>query len=162
MSLRIEPRAKVSRVAGLLENAPIPPKVRAGLMRALSNQPGVRAIGHDTDPLGRRGVALAADDSAVTVTAEYGAPKAEQGTYRSRAVIIFDGHTGALLSVQEELTRPGGPYAEMKPGFVIHYGAVPILAYNFPFPWRRIETPGECAIQSSVGGTNLRLAARSG
>jgi hypothetical protein len=67
-SLRIEPRAKVARGAGFLENAPIPPKVRAGLMRALATQPGVRAIGHDTDPLGRPGVALAADDPAVTVT----------------------------------------------------------------------------------------------
>jgi hypothetical protein len=90
-------------------------------MRALATQPGVRAIGHDTDPLGRRGVALASDDRAVTVTGEYGAPKAEQGAYRSRSVIIFDERTGALLSHQEELTRPGGPYADKKPGFVIDY-----------------------------------------
>jgi hypothetical protein len=122
-SFHVNPRAKVSRVAGLLGNAPIPPKVRAGLMRALAKQPGVHAIGHDTDPLGHQGIALASDDSPVTVTAEYGAPKAEQGTYRSRTVIIFDEHTGALLSLQDEVTRPGGPYSEMKPGFVINYTA---------------------------------------
>jgi hypothetical protein len=90
-------------------------------MRALAAQPGVRAIGHATDPLGRQGVALASDDRATTITGEFGAPRVEQGTYRSRAVIIFDERTGALLSQQEELTKPGGPYAEMKPGFVIDY-----------------------------------------
>ena len=121
-SHRIEPVAKIAVVGGLLK-APIPPKVRAGLMRALADQPGIRAIGRATDPLDRRGVALASDDRAVTVTGEYGAPKAVQGTYRSRQVIIFDDRTGALLSRQEELTTPGGPYAEMKPGFVINYSA---------------------------------------
>ena len=120
-SLPIPPGARVARVAGLLRNAPIPPKVRAALMRALATQPGVRAIGHDTDPLRRRGVALASDDRAAEVTGEYGAPKAEQGTYRFRSVIIFDERTGALLSLQDELTTPGGPYADMKPGFIINY-----------------------------------------
>jgi hypothetical protein len=118
---QLEPRFKVVRVATLLEAAPIPPKVRAGLMRALTAQPGVHEIGRTTDPLGRQGVALASDDRPTTVTGEFGTPKAEQGTYRSRAVIIFDESTGALLSQQEELTTPGGPYAEMKPGFVINY-----------------------------------------
>jgi hypothetical protein len=121
-SHRIKPLARIAAVGGLLK-APIPPKVRAGLMRALADQPGVRAIGRATDPLGRQGVALATDESAVTVTGEYGAPKAVQGTYRSRHVIIFDERTGSLLSRQEELTTPGGPYAEMKPGFVINYSA---------------------------------------
>jgi hypothetical protein len=119
--VKIDPSAKFTWVATLLENAPIPPKVRAGLMRALAAQPGIHAIGYATDPLGRRGVALASDDRATTITGEFGGPKAEQGTYRSRAVIIFDERTGALLSEEEELTRPGGPYAEMKPGFVINY-----------------------------------------
>ncbi|GAA4580377.1 hypothetical protein GCM10023194_08550 [Planotetraspora phitsanulokensis] len=114
------PMAEIMRVASLLAG-PLPPKVRAGLMRALADQPGIHSIGGVTDPLGRRGVALAADDRAITVTGEFGAPKAEQGTYRSRAVIVFDERTGAVLSEHEELTRPGGPYAEMKPGFVINY-----------------------------------------
>lgn len=103
--------------------APIPPKVRSGLMKALAAQPGMRAIGRVTDPLGRRGVALAADDRAMTVTGGHGGPATGQGTYRSRQVIIFDERTGALLSRQNVLTKPGGPYAEMKPGFVIEYEA---------------------------------------
>jgi hypothetical protein len=38
-------------------------------------------------------------------------------------VIIFAERTGAVLSEQEELTQPGGRYAEMKPGFVINFMA---------------------------------------
>jgi hypothetical protein len=139
-TLRIEPQAKVSAVAGLL-NSPLPPKVRAGLMRALADQQGVRAIGHATDPMGRRGVALASVDRAVTVTGEYGAPKAEQGTYRSRSVIIFDERTGALLSTQDELTKPGGPYATMKPGFVIHYTAARSAKWTDTKPQPLAELP---------------------
>ncbi|QKG23308.1 CU044_5270 family protein [Actinomadura verrucosospora] len=114
--------AKFWRVSAIL-SGPAPSRVRAGLIRALTAQPGVHAIGHATDPLGRRGVALATDDQAATVTGEYGTPKAERGTYRSRTVIMFDERTGALLSVQDQLTAPGGRYAEMKPGFVINYSA---------------------------------------
>ena len=121
-SFRVLPITKVAAVAALLRS-PIPSGIRAGLIRALAAQQGIRAIGHATDPLGRPGVAMASDDGAVTATGEYGGPKAEQGTYRARQVIIFDEHTGALLSRQEELTRPGGPYSEMKPGFVINYAA---------------------------------------
>ncbi|KAB2350100.1 CU044_5270 family protein [Actinomadura rudentiformis] len=113
---------QIFRVSGLL-STPVPPKVRAGLMRALASQPGIHAIGRVTDPLGRTGIALASDDRAITVTGEFGTPKIEQGTYRSREVIVFDERTGALLSRQDTLTKPGGRYAEMKPGFVIEYQA---------------------------------------
>jgi len=116
-------RMRIARVGGLLNGAPMPPKVRAGLMRALAEQPGIHAIGRATDALGRTGVALASDERPVTVTGEWGGPKAERGTYRSRAVIIFDERTGGLLAEQEELTTPGGPYSEMKPGFIINYVA---------------------------------------
>ncbi|MBO2454629.1 CU044_5270 family protein [Actinomadura barringtoniae] len=116
-------RMRIARVGGLLNGAPMPPKVRAGLMRALADQPGIYAIGRDTDALGRTGVALASDDRASTVTGEWGGPKAERGTYRSRSVIIFDQRTGGVLAQQEELTTPGGPYSEMKPGFIINYVA---------------------------------------
>lgn len=108
------------RVASLLGGAPVPPKARAGLMRALAAQPGVQAIGHATDPLGRRGVALASPERTTTVT---DGPAGARGAYRSRDVIVFDEATGALLSVQDTLTRPGGEYAAMKPGFVISYSA---------------------------------------
>jgi len=99
--------AQIWRTASVL-GGPLPPKVRAGLMRALAGQSGVHAIGRATDPLGRSGVALATADRA-------------RAGYRSRDVIIFDEGTGALLAVQSELTRPGGEYAEMKPGFVTNY-----------------------------------------
>ncbi|GAA2443083.1 hypothetical protein GCM10010191_69350 [Actinomadura vinacea] len=116
--------AKMMRVSSLLGGSPVPPKVRAGLMRALAAQEGIREIGRATDPLGRTGVALATGERTTTVTGEFGTPKVQQGTYRSRSVAIFDERTGALLSRQEELTQPGGQYAEMKPGFVIDYSAV--------------------------------------
>ncbi|WP_433169994.1 hypothetical protein [Actinoallomurus sp. CA-150999] len=134
------PKLKISKVAGIL-SGPVQPKARAGLMRALATQPGIHAIGHDTDPLGRRGIALASDDSALTVTGEYGGPKAEQGTYRWRVVVIFDEHTGAVLSRQNELTTPGGPYSEMKPGFVIEYQAYRSTGWSDAKPTPSPELP---------------------
>jgi hypothetical protein len=126
----LDPKARTSMGAtgqimrsSAVLSAPIPPKVRSGLMKALAAQPGVHAIGRVGDPLGRTGVALASDDRPMTVTGEYGGPKTEQGTYRYRQVIVFDEGTGALLSRQAVLTVPGGPYAQMKPGFVIEYQA---------------------------------------
>ncbi|MFG2090977.1 MULTISPECIES: CU044_5270 family protein [unclassified Spirillospora] len=118
---RAVPHSKIMRVASLLMNNPLPPKVRAGLMRALAAQEGVRPIGRVTDPLGRPGVALAAADRATTIT---DGPEAGRGTWHSRPVIIFDERTGALLSRQEQLTRPGGEYAGMKPGFVVEHQTV--------------------------------------
>ena len=116
--------AKVALTAGMLGGAPLPPQVQAAFIRALAAQPGVHAIGYVTDPLGRRGVALASDDHPVTVTGQFGAPKAEQGSYRSRQVLISNPGTGALLAQEEQLTTPGGPYAQEPPGFVINYLAV--------------------------------------
>jgi hypothetical protein len=110
------PRIQIRTVVGLMYT-PVPPKVRAGLIRALATQPGVHSIGRDTDPLGRHGVALASNDMAV-------------GTHRSRSVAVFDERTGALLSIQEELTKPGGEYAKMKPGFIIDYETVRSAAWT--------------------------------
>ncbi|MEV4005566.1 CU044_5270 family protein [Actinomadura sp. NPDC049753] len=110
--------------ADLLENAPLPPRVRAGLMRALAAQPGVRSLGAATDPLGRTGVALAVDDQVSKVDGEYGAPRQEQGEYRSRSELVFDRETGDLLAEQDVLTVPGGAYREQPPGFVINYWVV--------------------------------------
>ncbi|MGI5205327.1 CU044_5270 family protein [Spirillospora sp. CA-108201] len=131
---------KIMRASALL-GTPIPPKVRSGLMKALAAQPGVHAAGRVTDPLGRRGVALASGDRAVTVTGEYGTPKDEQGTYRARQTIVFDERTGALLSRQDVLTRPGGPYAQMKPGFVIEYQAVRSAGWTDAKPKPPVKLP---------------------
>ncbi|NEA28267.1 hypothetical protein G3I70_38085, partial [Actinomadura bangladeshensis] len=115
------PGAKLAVTARLLEDAPLPPRVRAGLMRALAAQPGVGSVGAATDPLGRTGVALVADDAPSTVDGKYGAPPEERGTYRSRSELLFDRTTGELLAEQRVLTEPGGAYRDREPGFVIDY-----------------------------------------
>jgi hypothetical protein len=137
----LEPRPKIFAVERILAETPLPPKVRAGLIRALAAQPGVHTIGQVTDPLGRRGVALASEEHATTITGEYGEPEAEQGTYRSREVIIFDERTGALLSAQEELTTPGGRYTDLKPGFIINYRAVRSAEWTDTKPKPPAELP---------------------
>ncbi|WP_433465904.1 hypothetical protein [Spirillospora sp. CA-128828] len=117
---QVLPNIKIRTVSALL-GGPTPPKVRAGLIRALTAQKGVQAIGRVTDPLGRPGVALAGYSLPSTDNGEFGTPKSEQGTYRSRNVIVFDERTGALLALENQLTEPGGAYKKMKPGFVINY-----------------------------------------
>ncbi|TDC57944.1 hypothetical protein E1281_03295 [Actinomadura sp. KC345] len=37
---------------------------------------------------------------------------------------IFDRETGGLLAEQIVLTRPGGPYRDRRPGFVVNYSVV--------------------------------------
>lgn len=133
--------ARIWRTASILGGTPVPPKVRAGLMRALASQPGIQAIGQVTDPLGRAGVALASPERTVTVTGEYGGPKAEQGSYGSRQVLVFDARTGAVLAVQEQLTRPGGRYTEMRPGFIINYVAVRSTGWTDTKPKPPAELP---------------------
>ncbi|GAA2130219.1 hypothetical protein [Actinomadura napierensis] len=117
-------RAKVLNAERLMMDLPLPPAVRAGLMRALAAQPGVRAIGPVVDGLGRRGTALAAADTTTEVTGELGDPAAEQGSYTSHQEIIFDPATGELLGSRSVLTRPGGAYRSQAPGFVIDYWLV--------------------------------------
>ncbi|MFB4302112.1 hypothetical protein [Actinomadura sp. NTSP31] len=117
-------REKVLQAEDLMMGAPLPPAVRAGLMRALAAQPGVRAIGSVTDPLGRTGVGLAVDEGTTSVTGEFGEPAAERGSYASREEIMFDPRTGELLGGRDVLTRPGGAYRSQRPGFVINYWLV--------------------------------------
>ncbi|MEV4256861.1 hypothetical protein AB0J52_27175 [Spirillospora sp. NPDC049652] len=115
------PRAKLVETGGALRGMALPPKVRAGLMRALAAQPGIQTVKDAVDPFGRKGLALSVAPERVTRTAEYGAPKAEQGTYTQRTELVFDPKTGELLSQQDVLTTPGGPYAKLKPGAVLNY-----------------------------------------
>ncbi|GGV22582.1 hypothetical protein GCM10010182_51040 [Actinomadura cremea] len=119
-----QPRHKVLQAGRIFQDAPLPPDVRAGLMRALAEQPGIEAIGEAVDPLGRAGVALASASTTTTITGEFGAPAEEQGRYGSREEIVFDRETGELLAVQKVLTEPGGPYRDREPGFVINYSAI--------------------------------------
>jgi hypothetical protein len=105
---------KVGLVGEVLLRAPIAPKVQAGLMRVLLDQPGVAPIGTVTDPLGRKGVALAAPDPAPR------GPAAPRG-YTTRREIIFAKDTGEFLSSRTVLVKPGGQYRDQKPGFVIFH-----------------------------------------
>ncbi|WP_067804789.1 CU044_5270 family protein [Actinomadura formosensis] len=136
-----KPDVKLRVAADALENTPLPPRVRAGLMRALTEQPGIRSLGAATDPLGRRGVALAADQDPTTVDREYGAPAEEQGTYRVRSELIFNPATGELLSDQEVLTEPGGPYRDRRPGFVVNYWIVRASGWTNTLPRPAAELP---------------------
>ncbi|GAA0545201.1 CU044_5270 family protein [Actinomadura livida] len=116
--------AKLGAVGGLIVNSPVPPDVRAGLIRAATALPGVEAIGEATDPLGRKGVALASESRTVEVTGDSGTPPGQRGTYMARKELIFDKATGAVLASQYVLTKPGGPYKDRARGFVIDYMAV--------------------------------------
>jgi hypothetical protein len=122
---------------------PLPPKVRAGLMRALAAQPGVKNLGIVTDPLGRRGVAIGADWSDARPTLKGGKPAWEPMGYGSREELIFDVKTGEYLGDQKVLTRPGGEYRTRKPGFIINYwlerrsgwtNEKPVPPKSLPFP----------------------------
>ncbi|MFI0410526.1 CU044_5270 family protein [Actinomadura sp. 3N508] len=133
--------AKLGAVGGLIANSPVPPKVRAGLMRAAADVPGVAAIGEVKDPLGRTGVALASASRTVEVTGESGTPRERQGTYQARKELVFDKETGEVLASQYVLTKPGGPYKDRRPGFVIDYMAVRDMGWTDTKPKPPIELP---------------------
>jgi hypothetical protein len=97
-------------------SGPVTPRLQAALMRVLRAQPGIREIGQVTDPLGRKGVALAAGYPAEI------RGSSEKMPYGSRLQLVFDLKTGKYLGTQRVLTRPGGEYASLKTGFVIDYG----------------------------------------
>jgi hypothetical protein len=89
--------------AGTVLTAPVPPKVRAGVMRALAQRPGIRQLGAVTDVLGRRGIAIGTNGPV----------------YREE--LIFNEKTGAYLGEEEVLLTPNAVYPGQKPGFVIGY-----------------------------------------
>ncbi|GAA4620505.1 hypothetical protein GCM10023196_004760 [Actinoallomurus vinaceus] len=117
-----DPAHVVRNASYAFANAPLPPKVRAALMRALAAQPGVRNLGTMTDPLGRRAIAFGADWTD-------GRPDRGRGGkvvwtkfgYTYREVLLFDRKTGEYLGDEAVLVKPGGRYRTRKPGFVLHY-----------------------------------------
>lgn len=126
---------------GMICAYPLPPKVRAGLMRALAAQPGVQEYGTVTDAFGRTGIAVGVEEpdrrvwhkagkNAKPINGEPGAPDRpgkvgwEKAPYGSRDQLIFDPKTGEYLGNETVLTRPGGEYAKQKPGFVIYFDLV--------------------------------------
>jgi hypothetical protein len=111
------PATKVLQIAGLLENTPVPPKVRAGIIRALAAQPGVRSTDTVIDPLGRTGVALVGDWPASS-------PGFSDQGFSAREELVFSKETGEVFAQQEVLVKPGGIYRTAKPGFVINSWAL--------------------------------------
>ncbi|GLY87755.1 CU044_5270 family protein [Actinoallomurus iriomotensis] len=108
---RENPAQRLLSVSEDLMSAPVPPKLRAGIMRMLPKLPGVYSVGTVTDPLGRKGIAYAADwpDSGPLYHG-----------FGSRTEIVFN-EQGEFLGTEDVLTKPGGEYAEQRPGFVINY-----------------------------------------
>jgi hypothetical protein len=117
-----DPAHVILNASDAFGDAPLPPRVRAGLMRALVAQPGIRNLGTVTDPLGRRGIAIGADWSDQGPKYGKGAKLMWGKTpFGAREELIFDAKTGEYLGNQQVLTRPGGEYRTRKPGFVINY-----------------------------------------
>jgi hypothetical protein len=120
-----DPARQVLRASEIF-NAPVPPKVRAGVMRALAELPGVRQLDTVTDPLGRRGIAIGADWTAGHPVLKHTAQGdqvtwVKSGSASEREQLIFDEKTGAYLGIEQVLVTPGGEYRTQAPGFVINY-----------------------------------------
>ncbi|NRQ39892.1 hypothetical protein HII36_49900 [Nonomuraea sp. NN258] len=89
------PTGVLGRVFFALVDTPVPPKVRAGLIRLITDYPGVRRLGAVTDPLGRPAVGLAAPfDSA-------------EGRGKIQRELLFDQKTGKVLGSRDIQLEPG-------------------------------------------------------
>ncbi|MFB4315050.1 CU044_5270 family protein [Actinomadura sp. 21ATH] len=97
----------------LLSMAPAPPKVRAAAWRMLAAQPGVRAEGATTDPIGRRGTAVSLPLETTVPLGLYTAPK-QLGTYRRQ--LIVDPAAGTLLAVRDLVATPPKGSRRLPPG----------------------------------------------
>lgn len=100
----------LNKVFFTLMGTPVPPKVRAGLMRLITDYPGVRQLGTVTDPLGRTAVALAAPYESA------------DGRGKIQRDVLFDQRTGEVLGSRDILLEPG-PDSEtwQVPGRILHY-----------------------------------------
>ncbi|HEY6761851.1 MAG TPA: CU044_5270 family protein [Baekduia sp.] len=87
------PRATTAQlfdgITGSLREQPAPPALRAALLKALADLPGVRLIGATKDPRGRRAVAIGL-----------------QGDGGTRTELFLDPKTSDLLAEREVLTDP--------------------------------------------------------
>jgi hypothetical protein len=94
------------------QDLPLPPKTWAGVIRLLTETPGVRAIGKVKDPLGREGVALEAPRTSHN-------KDGDDGTSMER--VIFDAKTGALLAQSSTTVDPGSNKPGYLPGTLENY-----------------------------------------
>jgi hypothetical protein len=105
-----EPRRVLDQVFSLLANTPVPPKVRAGLMRLITDYPGVQRLGTVKDPRGRAAVALAAPFESAD----------GRGTIERQ--VLFDQRTGQLLGSRDIQIEPGPDSKKWQvPGRVLNY-----------------------------------------
>lgn len=97
----------------VLADTPVPPKVRAGLMRLITDYPGVQRLGAVTDPLGRTAVALAAPFESA------------DGRGRIQEQVLFDQRTGELLGSRSIQLEPGPDSEKWQvPGRTLDYWLV--------------------------------------
>ncbi|GAA2431737.1 hypothetical protein GCM10010191_51990 [Actinomadura vinacea] len=87
----------------LLSTAPAPPAVRAAVFRMLAAQPGVKAEGKVTDPIGRTGTAVSLPLETTMPLGLYTAPK-QLATYRRQ--MIIDPDAGTLLAIRHLVDKP--------------------------------------------------------
>ena len=113
LALPGDPSQRLMAIGEDLMNAPVPPKLRAEIMRMIPTLPGVYSVGTVTDPLKRKGIAFAADLPA-------SAPSGRAPGFGSRTELVFN-DAGEFLGSQDVLTKPGAEYAGQHPGFVINY-----------------------------------------
>ncbi|MDX3102306.1 CU044_5270 family protein [Nonomuraea angiospora] len=108
-----EPKGVLDQVFSLLANTPVPPKVRAGLMRLITDYPGVQRLGTVKDPLGRAAVALAAPFESAD----------GRGTIQQQ--VLFDQRTGKLLGSRDIQLEPGPDSEKWQvPGRVLDYWSI--------------------------------------
>ncbi|MFF4653736.1 CU044_5270 family protein [Streptomyces sp. NPDC001380] len=108
------------RQAGNLVTMPVKPAVRAAAYRVMAGLPGVRVVGHVTDPLGREGVGV-----------EF------PGTYRTalgttQQQLVIDAATGDMLSDELLLVDPSAKAEAtgLKAGTVVTYQATSRMGWS--------------------------------
>ncbi|MET7463723.1 CU044_5270 family protein [Nonomuraea sp. NPDC005501] len=108
-----DPTRVLDQVFSVLADTPVPPKVRAGLMRLITDYPGVQRLGTVKDPLGRAAVALAAPFASAD----------GRGTIQRQ--VLFDQRAGKLLGSRDIQLEPGPDSQKWQvPGRVLGYSSI--------------------------------------
>ncbi|MEU0075539.1 CU044_5270 family protein [Streptomyces sp. NPDC006332] len=112
--------AYVLRLAADLITMPVKPAVRAAAYRVMAEQPGVRGLGHVTDPLGREGVGVAFPGTQATPL----------GSVEQRLVV--DPSTGEMLCEQLVLVEPSARarQAGLDAGTTVNYTATTRMSWG--------------------------------
>ncbi|WP_214318441.1 CU044_5270 family protein [Nonomuraea sediminis] len=113
------PKDVLDQVFFVLADTPVPPKVRAGLMRLITDYPGVQRLGIVKDPLGRTAVGLAAPYESA------------DGRGRIQGQVFFDQRTGKALG-SRDIQLEQGPNSEkwQVPGRMLDYWLILDSGWN--------------------------------